>query len=673
MIFLTILAVSVQMQAADYPYVPVPFSQVKVEDEFWAPRIETNRTTTIPFAFRMNEQTGRMDNFRIAAGLMKGTYRGKRYNDTDVYKVIEGAAYSLRQHPDAELEKYVDGLIEIIAKAQEPDGYLFTARTCDPNNPAPGAGPERWSLLAVSHELYSAGHMYEAAVAYFQATGKRTLLDVAIKNADLLDRTFGSGPGQRAGTSGHQEIEIGLVKLYCVTRDEKYLKLARYFLDVRGRIENFMPHYPADSPWSVYNDPVQIQAHKPILDQDEAVGHAVRAAYMFSGIADVAALTGNEAYLRAIDRLWSDVVGRKVYLTGGIGAVHSHESFGKAYELPNLTAYNETCAAIGNVFWNHRLFLLHGDAKYLDVLERTAYNGLISGVSLSGDRFFYPNPLSSDGKFRFNQGATARSPWFEVACCPGNVARFLPSFSGYIYAHRGDTLYVNLFVAGRGDVDLDGRRVIVRQQTRYPWEGIVRIVLEPRANREFTVAVRIPGWARGEAMPGGLYRFLDSSDATPILRINGVETPLNVADDFARVRRVWTDGDTIELNLPMPVRRIVADERIEADLGRVALQRGPLVYCVEGCDQPGKRVANLLLPDDVTLQSQWRSDLPGGLMAITGRVQALQEDGSLRDQDFVAIPCYAWAHRGAGEMAVWLARNRKALDRVEQADFEPEQ
>lgn len=670
MILATILLVSSQMQLANYPYVPVPFSQVEIQDEFWAPRIETNRTVTIPYAFRMNEETGRMDNFRIAAGLKEGIYKGKRYNDTDVYKVIEAAAYSLRQHPDPDLEKYVDGLIEIIAKAQEPDGYLFTARTCDPDNPAPGAGPERWSLLAVSHELYNVGHMYEAAVAYFQATGKRTLLDVAIKNADLLDRTF---PSQRPGTPGHQEAEIGLVKLYRVTGDEKYLKLAHYFLDVRGRIKDFMPQYPADSPWSVYNDAVQVQAHRPILEQDEAVGHAVRAAYMFSGIADVAALTGSDAYKSAIARLWNDVVGRKLYLTGGIGAVHSHESFGKAYELPNLTAYNETCAAIGNVFWNHRMFLLHGDARYLDVLERTAYNGLISGVSLSGDRFFYPNPLSSDGQFRFNQGATERSPWFEVACCPGNVARFLPSFSGYVYAQKPDTLYVNLFVASRAALELSGHKVVVSQQTRYPWDGAVKIVLEPQESCNFALAIRLPGWARNEVLPGDLYRFLDRSDARPTLKLNGEPMPLSIENGFIRIQRTWSSGDTLELDLPMPIRRIVANEKVEADRGRVALQRGPLVYCAEWCDQSDRRVQNLILPDEAPLHSQGRGDLLGGVTVITGRVQALQEDGALREQDFTAIPYYAWAHRGMGEMAVWLARDRKAVGRVEHADFEPAQ
>ncbi len=650
----------------DYPIQPVPFTAVQIEDDFWAPRIETNRAVTIPFAFRKNEETGRVDNFKIAAGLMEGKFKGERYNDTDVYKVIEGAAYSLRQHPDAELEKYIDDLVDIIAKAQEPDGYLFTARTCDPANPAPGTGEQRWSHLAISHELYNAGHLYEAAVAYYQAAGKRKLLDVAIKNADLVDRTF--GPGKRAGTPGHQEIEIGLVKLYRVTGEKRYLKLAQYFLDVRGCVEGFIKQYPQDSRWAIYNDPVQIQAHRPVLEQDEAVGHAVRATYMFSGMADVAALTGNKDYVRAIDRLWDDVVGRKIYLTGGIGARYGHESFGAAYELPNLTAYNETCAAIGNVFWNHRLFLLHGDAKYIDVLERTAYNGLLSGLSLSGDRFFYTNPLSSDGEYRFNQGSTQRSPWFGVACCPGNLTRFLPSLPGYVYAFEGDTLYVNLFVAGRGEVDMGRRKVIVKQQTRYPWQGSVKITLEPQTKGEFTVAVRIPGWARGEAMPSGLYRFLDRVDLQPTLKINGREIALVITNGMMRLRRVWSKGDTIELEMPMPVRRIVASDMVEADGGRVALQRGQLVYCAEWPDQPGQRVLNLILPDEARLDPQWRGDLLGGVTVLQGRAQALQADGTLREQDFAAIPYYAWANRGPGEMAVWLARNREALDHVERAD-----
>ena len=650
--------------ARDYPIRPVPFTAVQIADAFWAPRIETNRAVTIPFAFRKNEETGRVDNFKIAGGLMEGTYDGQRYNDTDVYKVIEGAAYSLKQHPDPELEEYIDGLVEIIAQAQEPDGYLFTGRTCNRAHPAPGTGAERWSLLAISHELYNAGHLYEAAVAYYQATGKRQLLDVALKNADLVERTF--GPDKRPGTPGHQEIEIGLVKLYRVTGAEKYLKLAQYFLDARGRIEGYITQYPKESRWSIYNDPVQIQAHQPILDQDEAVGHAVRATYMFSGMADVAALTGSDAYIRAIDRLWNDVGGRKLYLTGGIGARHSHESFGEAYELPNLTAYNETCAAIGNVFWNHRLFLLHGDAKYVDVLERTAYNGLLSGVSLSGDRFFYPNPLSSDGKYPFNKASTERAPWFGVACCPGNMTRFLPSFPGYVYAAKDDTLYVNLFVAGRGEIDMEAGQVIVTQQTRYPWEGKVKIVLDPQTEGEFVVAVRIPGWARNEPVSTELYRYVDAAPATWSLKINGDAVACDLERGFARIRRRWKQGDTIDLDLPMPVRRVRAHEKVEADRHRVALERGPLVYCAEWPDQPGRRVRNLVLPDTAELSPEWHGDLLGGVVTLKGRVQAVQADGTCTEQEFTAIPYYAWANRGPGEMAVWLARRPEALDAVEE-------
>jgi len=655
--------------ARDYPIQPVPFTAVQVEDQFWAPRIETNRSVTIPFAFRKNEETGRVDNFKIAGGLTEGTYKGERYNDTDVYKVIEGAAYSLKQHPDPELEKYIDSLVNIIAQAQEPDGYLFMARTCDPANPTPGTGQDRWSQLAISHELYNAGHLYEAAVAYYQATDKRILLEVAIKNANLVDRTF--GPGKRAGTPGHQEIEIGLVKLYRVTDNQKYLKLAKYFLDARGRVEGFIKQYPQDSRWSIYNDPGQIQAHKPVFEQDEAVGHAVRASYMFSAMADVAALTGNEDYVRAIDRLWGDVVGRKIYLTGGIGARHSHESFGEAYELPNLTAYNETCAAIGNVFWNHRLFLLHGNAKYIDVLERTAYNGLLSGVSLRGDRFFYPNPLSSDGKYRFNQGSTQRAPWFGVACCPGNMTRFLPSFPGYVYAFQGDTLYVNLFVAGRGEVDMLERKVIVKQQTRYPWDGQVKITLEPQTEGEFTVAVRIPGWVRNKPVPSDLYRYQGGAPASPTLKVNAKAVTIELNNGFAPIHRQWHKGDTIGLHLPMPMRRVLAHEKVDADRNKVAVERGPLVYCAEWPDQPGQRVLNIVLPDEVGLSPEWRSDLLGGVMVLRGCARALQADGTLTEQEFTAIPYYTWANRGPGEMAVWLARNRKGLEGVERGGRAP--
>lgn len=417
----------------DYPVKPVPFTDVHVDDDFWLPRMETNRSVTIPFALKKNEDTGRVNNFRKAAGLMEGKYEGRRFNDTDVYKVMEGVAYSLSLDHDPELEKYLDSLIEIIAAAQEEDGYLYAARTVDPENPAPGAGPGRWTRLRGSHELYNAGHMYEAAVAHYLATGKRTFLDVAVKNADLLVKEF--GPEKRRDFPGHQEIEIGLAKLFRVTGNKEYLKLAKFFLDERGHAHDG-GLYPESSPFAIYNQKKYMQDHKPVLEQNEAVGHAVRASYMYAGMADVAALTGNVEYVRAIDSVWENVVSKKMYLTGGIGARHTSEAFGDNYELPNFTAYTETCAAVGNVMWNHRLFLLHGDARYIDVMERVLYNGLISGVSLSGDRFFYQNPLESKGKYE-------RSPWFEVACCPGNITRFIPSFPGYVYAQRNGILYVN--------------------------------------------------------------------------------------------------------------------------------------------------------------------------------------------------------------------------------------
>jgi len=413
----------------DYPIKPVAFNEVEITDSFWLPRLETNRKVTIPFAFKKCEETGRIDNFAKAAGLMEGDFEGKRYNDSDVFKIMEGAAYSLSLKRDTELEKYMDDLIDKVAESQEKDGYLYTNRTINPENPAPGAGEKRWSNLGSSHELYNVGHMYEAAVAYYQATGKRAFLNVALKNADLITELF--GPAGIKEFPGHQEIEIGLVKLFRVTGKKKYLDLAKFFLDVRGKKE-YKKMFDENSDFSIYNQDWYLQAHKPVIEQSEAIGHAVRATYMYSGMADVAAMTRDTAYIKAIDRIWDDVVSKKLYLTGGIGSRHEGEAFGDAYELPNKTAYNETCAAIGNVFWNFRLFLLHGEAKYLDVLERTLYNGLLSGISLSGDLFFYPNPLEADGKFKFNQGALSRKPWFDCACCPGNLVRFLPSLPGYI-------------------------------------------------------------------------------------------------------------------------------------------------------------------------------------------------------------------------------------------------
>ncbi len=631
--------------ARDYPIKPVMFTDVEVNDGFWRPRMETNRTVTIPFAFQKSEETGRIDNFAKAGGLIPGAFEGRRYNDSDVFKIMEGAAYSLALHPDPELEKYMDNLIAKIVAAQEEDGYLFTTRTIDPNNPAPGSGDKRWSNLASSHELYNVGHMYEAAVAYTLATGKRNLLDVAIKSADLIAREF--GPGKRQDFPGHQEIEIGLVKLFRLTGDEKYLDLAKFFLDVRGP-GKFGKKFADDSDFSIYNQDWYYQAHKPVIEQEEAMGHAVRATYMYSGMADVAALTGDKDYIRAIDRIWENVVSQKLYVTGGIGSRNEGEAFGDNYELPNATAYNETCASIGNVFWNYRLFLLHGETKYVDVLERTLYNGLISGLSLSGDLFFYPNPLEANGKYTFNQGEATRKPWFDCACCPVNLARLLPSIPGYVYASKENVLYINLFVEGEGSVDLKDTSVKVSQKTNYPWDGHVHIRIDPEKEKEFAVLVRIPGWARNMPVPSDLYAFLDPQADKVVIRVNSKTWLLDLDRGFARIHRKWQKGDTIDLDLPMPVQRVVAHDMVKDNQGKVALQRGPLVYCFEGIDNEGY-ILDRSLPDDMDFTVEFRPDLLGGINVIQGSVP----DGSA---NLTAIPYYAWSHRGIGEMAVWLPR-----------------
>jgi DUF1680 family protein len=634
----------------DYPIQPVPFTAVHLNDVFWAPRIETNRRVTIPFAFEQCELSGRVDNFERAAKALRGETLtntkapGYPFDDTDLYKVIEGASYALSVHADPKLDAYVDGLIAKIAAAQEPDGYLYTARTIDPKNPHKWSGANRWELEKVdSHELYDLGHLYEAAVAHYQATGKRSLLDVALKTADLLTRTF--GPGKKAIWPGHQITEMGLVKLYRVTGEQKYLDLAKFMLDVRG---------PDGSPGAGrdYN-----QSMLAPVDQSEAVGHAVRATYMYSGMADVAAMTDDKAYLAAVDRLWTDVVAKKLYITGGIGATGRGEAFGGPYELPNMTAYNETCAAVGNDFWNERLFLLHADAKYVDVMERTLYNGLISGVSLDGKSFFYPNPLESSGQHQ-------RSPWFGVACCPGNITRFLASVPGYVYAQQGDALFVNLFAGGSADVVLGGRPVKVTQETRYPWDGAVRITVTPDRAREFTVNVRVPGWARNESVPSDLYRFLDPSSEPVVLKIDGRVVTAPLVHGYLSVTRRWRPGDALDLLLPMPVRRVVANERVVADRDRVALQRGPIVYAAEWPDNANGRVRNLVLPDTAAVGSEFRADLLGGVQVVTARGVGLamnREGRSERtEQNIVAIPYSTWANRGRGEMAVWLARSEAA-------------
>ncbi|MDF1514791.1 MAG: glycoside hydrolase family 127 protein [Anaerolineae bacterium] len=618
----------------DYSIIPVPFTSVQLKDNFWQPRLEINRAITIPYDFQKCEETGRIENFDKAAGVMAGEHIGIRFNDSDVFKVIEGAAYSLSLHPDAELESYIDSIIAKINAAQEEDGYLFTTRTINPHQVAPGSGESRWSLLIQSHELYNVGHLYEAAAAYFMATGKRNLLNIAIKNADLIDNVFGSDKNH--GVPGHEEIELGLVKLFRVTGEQRYLDLARFFIDERG-------YAHGRELYGAY-----AQDHAPVRDQSQAVGHAVRAGYLYAGMADVAALTQDEQLIRANDRIWEDVVSRKLHITGGIGARHAGEAFGDAYELPNATAYNETCAAIANILWNHRLFLLHGASCYIDVLERTLYNGFLAGVSFNGMEFFYPNPLASDGRYTFNQGSATRQPWFDCSCCPTNVVRLLPSLPGYIYAQREDALYVNLFISGSAAVQVGGVGVNIMQASDLPWDGGVSLTLAPKQPVDMTVKIRIPGWARGEPVPSDLYFYRDTEPKPIIWTINGLESVPDIENGYASFSRVWHTGDRINVSFPLKIHQVHSHPLLETNAGLIALERGPLVYCVEGVDHQGS-VFDLTIPAEAKLEAHHRPDLLHGVTVLTGEVQSNGDAARL-----TAIPYYAWSHRGIGEMTVWL-------------------
>ena len=634
----------------DYPIQPVPFTSVEVGTGFWQPRMETNTKVTVPYCFQRCESTGRIRNFVAAAERNPAAFQGIFYNDSDVFKIVEGASYSLALNPDPDLEQYLDALIAKFAAAQEPDGYLYSAKTSQSEGRY-GRDP-RWTGLDHSHELYNVGHLYEAAVAHFQATGKKSLLNIAIKNADLIATVFGPAAGQRKDVPGHQEIELGLVRLYRVTGDKKYLDLAKFFVDMRGR---------QDVRGSLYGP--YAQDHAPVVRQSEAVGHAVRGGYFYAALADVAALTGESAYSDAIDRIWQDVVDRKLYLTGSVGQHGAGEGYAGAYKLTNLLAYNETCASIALALWNQRMFLLHGDAKYVDVLERILYNGFLSGVSFSGDKFFYPNPLECDLQFRFNHGSLERSPWFNTSCCPSNVARFVPSIPGYVYAVRDSELYVNLFVAGKANIELLDSHVEVVQETDYPWSGKIRLTLRPSEAKPFVLRLRVPGWARDEVLPSDLYRYQDDAATNWSLTINGQRVTPKLEAGFAVLDRTWRPGDKIDLELPMPVRRVLANEKVAADRDRVAFERGPLVYCIEGADHDGS-VLDVWMPKQAMPTPLHRPDLLSGVTVLQGLAQTAfrDEDGTVQSEPkaVTMIPYYAWCHRGQNEMAVWLPRSAES-------------
>lgn len=630
-----------QKKHSGYPIDQVPFTSVKVQSgTFWGQRLEASRNVTIPLAFSKCEETGRYTNFENSAAHMKDPSKvfkvsGYSFDDTDPYKTIEGASYLLQTYPDKKLEAYIDSVIAIIASAQEPDGYLYTSRTQNPDHPHDWAGPTRWSKVEdLSHEFYNLGHLCEAAVAHYQATGKKTLLNIAIKYADCVCKEVGDKPGQACVVPGHQIAEMGLAKLYMATGEQKYLDQAKFFLDKRG-------YTTIKTEYS--------QSHKPVLEQTEAVGHAVRAGYMYAGMADVAALTGDKGYIHAIDTIWDNIINKKYYITGGVGATASGEAFGKNYELPNMSAYCETCAAIAQVYLNYRLFLLHGDSKYYDALERTLYNGVISGISIDGGKFFYPNPLQSMGQHQ-------RQAWFGCACCPSNAARFIPSVPQYVYAVKDKNLYVNLFMGNTANVKVGGKNIEIQQVTNYPWDGDVTMNIK-KASGQFALNIRIPGWVKNEVAPGNLYSYADTKRLSYSIKVNGKEVSSELKNGYFVIDRIWKKGDKIEVHFDMDARIVKANGKVAADKGRVSVERGPLVYCAEWPDNSCD-VLNVLINQDPQFTMGNKEIQNTNVQTLTTDAQTLNFDKTGRltakDERLVLIPYYAWAHRGNGNMTVWI-------------------
>jgi DUF1680 family protein len=659
-----------------YPYTQVPFTAVKITpNTFWGDRIQAAREVTIPLAFSKCESEHRYKNFEMAAYTLQhpghpglqtpewdvAKFMGFSFDDTDVYKTIEGASYVLQTYPDAKLKAYIDSVLDVVAAAQESDGYLYTARTINPQHPHGWAANKRWAAEEhASHELYNLGHMVDAACAHYQATGSTKFLDIAKRYADCVVREVGPNAGQACVVPGHQIAEMALARLYVLTGEKKYLDEAKFLLDYRGKT----PHK------DVYS-----QSDKPVVNQTEAWGHAVRAGYMYAGMADVAALLGDSSYIKAIDTIYENIVSRKYYLTGGVGARHGGEAFGADYELPNLTAYNETCAAIAMVYLFERMFLLHGDAKYIDCLERTLYNGVISGMSVDGGKFFYPNPLSSDGRYRFNaDGTMTRQPWFGCACCPSNLCRFIPSMPGYIYGVRDNDLYVNLYAANTATLALGGKSVTIQQDTNYPWDGDIAIKVLQNKAKAFNMMVRIPGWVQSRVVPSDLYAYNDDIFSTYEITVNGQKVDSELENGYMVVNRNWKKGDVVRIHFDMPVRTVVASPRVSDDRGRVAVERGPLVYCTEWADNEGINPHHLLLsrkPQFDVLPTYGIENKEGNgqtfnVTAISAQVQeaSISNEGKLAAKDVTIklIPYYAWNHRGAGKMDVWLARSLSGLE-----------
>jgi uncharacterized protein len=635
-----VLSYSVVIQAQSlFPQIKaVPFSAVTITDAFWKPRIEKVAMVTIPVCVDQTEvKTPRLRNFEKVARKKGEQHEGIFFDDSDVFKALEAIAYSLTNHPDAALEKRADDWIDKIAAAQLPDGYLNTYYTLTDLN-------LRWTDMSM-HEDYNGGHLIEAAVAYYQSTGKRKLLDVAIRFANYFDSVF--GPNKRHWVTGHEELELALVKLYHVTNDVKYLQLSHWLLEERGH------GYAKGYTWTDWKDTAYAQDKTTVKDTREITGHAVRAMYLYTGVADVASATNDTAYMTAMKSVWEDVVYRNMYITGGIGSSGSNEGFSVDYDLPNDHAYCETCASVGMVFWNQRMNLLTGDGKYVDVLERSLYNGALDGLSLSGDHFFYGNTLASTGN-------NERREWFGTACCPSNIARLIASLGNYIYASSANTIWVNLYVGSKTNVAVNNTKIAIEQQTNYPWDGDISLHINPDEKTTCALMLRIPGWAQNQPVPGSTYQYLTNGNTNFTITVNNVPATYTLQNGYAIINREWKKGDVVQLHLPMEVKRIIAINDVKDDRNRTALERGPLVYCVEHADNGGKAM-NLILPDEAVLTSSYNAALLNGVVTIQTTATILQPtsngDGieSIK-KTITAIPYYAWANRGKGQMQVWLPR-----------------
>ena len=665
--FVTILSIGMALPAAmsaqkttvhhGYPIDQVPFTSVKViQNTFWGQRLKAAHDVTIPLAFSKCKSTGRYDNF-VRAAHPSDSYDVNKleplpFDDTDVYKTIEGASYELHTYPDKKLVAYIDSVLDIVAAAQEKDGYLYTARTMNPKHPHNWSGPTRWSKTEdLSHELYNLGHMVDAACAHYQATKSTKFLNIAKRYADCVIREIGPGANQKHVVPGHQIAEMALARLYVLTGEKKYLDQAKYFLDMRGKTTIRQTYS---------------QSQAPVVNQKEAVGHAVRAGYMYAGMADVAALTGDSSYIKAIDDIWNNIVGKKYYLTGGVGALHWGEAFGANYELPNKTAYNETCAAIAQVYLNQRMFLLHGDAKYIDCLERTLYNGVISGMSIDGGRFFYPNPLAADGKYKFNADNTLeRQPWFGCACCPSNLSRFIPSVPCYFYAVKGNKVYVNLFASSKADLTVNGKTVDFTVDTKYPWNGDIALTIGKNKAGQFNLAIRIPGWMRGQVVPSDLYKFEDNTKTPWSITVNGKKVDGTLEKGYFSISRKWKKGDVVRIHFDMQPRIVKANDKVEADRGRIAVERGPLVYCAETADNQYD-IFRFVMPKQPQFTVNDAPQLLNGIKTISveGTYLKTDDQGSVlsKSAQLKLIPYYAWNHRGVGKMLVWIPQGLSLMD-----------